>query len=145
MLSAIRNIGELTIHKEYKIDRIIDGKVSVILFDTAKNIYSGIDIEDFDSEKIKLYLFKEGASKGNVPSPFCPLTEPQKTYKKIQGWLKQCKNIKNDTYKDYAQLINGASELIVANKDAIIADLTQKTKDFPKKIGKFLTAKINGK
>ncbi|MEW6741072.1 MAG: TIGR02556 family CRISPR-associated protein [Nitrospirota bacterium] len=145
MLSAIRDIGELTIHKATKIERPIDGKVLVILLDTEKYIYSGTDIEDFDSEKIKQYLFKEGTSKGNVPSPFCPLTEPQKTYKKIQGWIEQCKDIKDDTFKDYAQLIDGAFGDITSNKNTIIADITLKIKDFPKKTRKFLTVKLNGK
>ncbi len=145
MLSAIRDIGELTIHKADDTERPMDGKVLVILLDVDKHIYSGTDIEDFDSVKIKQYLFKEGASKGNVPSPFCPLTEPQKTYKKIQGWLKQCKDIKDDALKAYAQLIDGAFEALVDSKNTIIADITHKTKDFQKRTRKFLTIKLNGK
>jgi len=145
MLSAIRDIGELTIHKMYKIERVIDGKVLVILLDTAKHIYSCTDIEDFDSEKIKWYLFKEGTSKGNVPSPFCPLTEPQKTFKKIKGWLKQCSGIKDDSLKTCDPMIDKAYKVLEVNKDTIVADITQKTKDFPRKMRKFLTIKIDGK
>lgn len=146
MLSAIKDIGELTIHKADNTERPIDGKVLVILFDTYKqHIYAGTDIEDFDSKKAKQYLFKEGASKGNVPSPFCPLTEPQKTYKKIHGWLKQCKDIKDDDLKAYAQLIDCTLKALDANKDTVIADITHKTKDLPKKTSKFLTVKLNGK
>ncbi|MFZ5997252.1 MAG: TIGR02556 family CRISPR-associated protein [Nitrospirota bacterium] len=145
MLSAIKDIGELAIQKEGTIDMQREGKVLTILLDTDKQAYCSTDIEDFDSGKIKQYLFKEGASKGNVPSPFCPLTEPQKTFKKIQGWVKQCKDIKDDTLKANVPLIDGAVEALAANKDAIIADITLKIKDFPKKTSKFLTIKPDGK
>jgi CRISPR-associated protein Csh1 len=145
MISAIKEIGKLTLNDSDDITRTLDGKILSILVNTNTNEYSGIDIEDFDSGKIKQYLFKEGSSKGNVPSPFCPLTEPPKTYKKIEGWLKQCNDINADFLKDYAQLINGAFKLLVENKDDIINEITQKTKDFTKKTTKFLTIKINGK
>ena len=147
MLSAIREIGKLTINQAYHTEKPFDGKVLVILLDTYNNEqrYSGTEIEDFDFGKINQYLFKEGASKGNVSSPFCPLTEPQKTYKKIQGWLKQCKDIKDDAFKSYAQLIDGTFEALVDSKTTIIADITNKIKDIQKKTPIFLTIKLDRK
>lgn len=145
MISAIKEIGELTLNNPEDIIRPLDGKILSILVDTNKEQYVGIDIEDFDSGKIKQYLFKEGSSKGNVPSPFCPLTEPPKTFKKIEGWLKQCIEINGDFIKEYSSLLSGAFKLLVHNKDAIINEIAEKTKNFTKKTTKFLTIKINGK
>ncbi len=143
MLSAIKDIGELASITETQ----RDGKVLTILLDIDKQAYSGIEIEDFDSGKIIQYLYKEGASKGNVPSPFCPITEPQKTYKKIEGWLKQCSNVDDDALKADISFITKVFETIKVNREAIIADIAQKIQDLPKKKGegRFLTCKINGK
>ncbi|MBI5193504.1 MAG: TIGR02556 family CRISPR-associated protein [Nitrospirae bacterium] len=149
MLSAIRDIGELVIQKACEVEEQIRGKILSINLDTDKSSYSAIDIEDFDSERHKKnwYLFKQGASKGNVPSPFCPLTEPVKTYKKIEGWLNQCNDINENTLKDDSSryLINKALEVLTVKREAIITDIAQKAKDIPKKESKFLTVKLDGK
>lgn len=139
MLSAIREIGKLAEKDPTKIETTIDGKTLSIGLDTNASEFTGIEIEDFDSKKADDYLFKQGASKGNVSSPFCPLTEPQKTYKKIEGWLEQCSKEFNDL------LIKKAAETITKNKDLIIAEITEKIKDISKRDKKFLTVKVNGK
>lgn len=143
MLSSIKDIGELASITETQ----RDGKVLSICLNIDKQIYSGIEIEDFDSGKIIKYLYKEGASKGNVPSPFCPITEPQKTYKKIEGWLKQCSNVDDNAFKAEISFITKVFETIKVNREAIIADIAKKVQDLPKKKGegRFLTCKINEK
>ncbi|MDA8340045.1 MAG: TIGR02556 family CRISPR-associated protein [Nitrospiraceae bacterium] len=143
MLSAIKDIGELASITETQ----RDGKVLVILLDTDKQIYSGTDIEDFDSGKIKQYLFKEGGSKGRVSSPFAQLTETKKTYeKKIEGWLKKCNDKKmGSILKEDKPFIDKVLKTLKENREAIIADITQKANEIPKKTGKFLTVKLDGK
>lgn len=143
MLSSIKDIGKLASITETQ----RDGKVLSIHLNVDKQTYSGIEIEDFDSGKIIQYLYKEGASKGNVPSPFCPITEPQKTYKKIEGWLKQCSNVDDNAFKAETSFITKVFETIRVNREAIIADIAKKVQDLPKKKGegRFLTCKINEK
>lgn len=139
MLSAIREIGKLTEKEPTKIETRMDGKILAIELDTNTYRFTGIKIEDFDSQKANDYLFKQRASKGNVPSPFCPLTEPQKTYKKIEGWLKQCSKVSDDL------IIKNITKTITKNKNAILEKIEEKTRDFSKKDRKFLTVKINGR
>lgn len=144
MLSAIKDIGELVNITETQ----RDGKILTILLDIDKQAYSGIEIEDFDSGKISQYLYKEGASKGNVPSPFCPITEPQKTYKKIEGWLKQCNDKDMGSIpKEDKPFIDKVLKTLKENREAVISDIAQKIQDLPKKKGegRFLACKISGK
>lgn len=137
MLSEIKEIGSLI--REIEVERAVEGKILVINIDYYD--YSGIHIEDFDSGKVKQYLYKEGGSKGNVPAPFCPLTEPKKTFKKINNWLKQSKDVKNDE----PSIDTGKIAKIINNNEAdIIDDISQMIQDIPKKTNKFLTVKING-
>ncbi|MFB3896897.1 MAG: TIGR02556 family CRISPR-associated protein [bacterium] len=144
MLSAIKDIGNLVSEKSWTNTKLIEGKIISILIDPEKESYMGIDIEDFDSTKTNLYLYKSGSSKGNVSSPFCPLTEPQKTYKKIEGWMKQCDDLENIVDTDKL-IIGKIIEILNAQKGKIIAELDAKTVDISKKVSKFLTLKLDGK
>jgi len=149
MLSAIREIGELTKDKPNEARIGMDASVVVILIEASSQKYLGVDIEDFDSKKIEKYLFKPGASKGNVPWPFCPLTESNRSFKKIYRWLGKCKknieNRKNDGSRDYIELLAKACKILEDNKDLTITNIIQKTNEFSKKNPKFLTIKIDGK
>lgn len=139
MISAIKEIGKLAVKDPAKIEEKKEGKILSIGLDINTSEFAGIEIEDFDSKKVDNYLFKQGASKGNVSFPFCPLTEPQKTFKKIEGWLKQCSEVSSDL------IIKKVEETITKNKDIIIVKITDKIKDLSKKDRKFLTVKVNGK
>ncbi len=117
MLTAIKNIGEWAFEKAIGTEKQISGIVCTIMLDTDKSLYSGADLRDFDFEKHKkgFYLFKQGGSKGNVPAPFCPLTKPKKTFKKIEGWLKQCNDLKKDIAKDDMAFIGKCFKIIYEN------------------------------
>jgi CRISPR-associated protein Csh1 len=145
MLSAIKDIGMLSTKKEYLLQKQIEGKVFVILLNTDEQKYSEIDIEDFDTEKISQYLFKESSSKGRVPSPFCPLTEPHKSYKKVSGWIKKCTELKDSFAKEDTELLNKILSVLNKKRKEIIEKIDQKFKDLSKKERKFLAVKINGK
>ncbi|HCD10520.1 MAG TPA: TIGR02556 family CRISPR-associated protein [Thermoanaerobacter sp.] len=140
MLSAIRDIGRLVIKKTMKIERPIEGKILVINVNSYN--YAGIHIEDFDSGKIEQYLYKEGESKGNNPAPFCPLTEPKKTLKKISNWLKQCREVKID---DFSLNVSEILNILINEENQIITELLQSIQNIPKNINMFFTIKINGK
>lgn len=146
MLSAIREIGKLVTEKELSVKSKIDGIIFAIVLDADKSSYLGLEPEEFDSEKINQYLFRQGASKGNAPSPFVPLNikKSQTTYKKIERWIKQC-----NTIGDYLKrpFINNVFKILKEKRKDITSELSQKIKDLPKKKGegRFLTLKIDGK
>ncbi len=144
MLSAIRDIGRLVIKKTMKIERTIEGKILVINVNSYNNSYhyAGIHIEDFDSGRIEQYLYKEGESKGNNPAPFCPLTEPKKTFKKNSNWLKQCREVKTD---DFSLNVSEILNILIDKENQIITELLQKIQTIANNINKFFTIKINEK
>lgn len=152
MLSVIKEIGELVAkQKTFTVEEQINGKILFINLDTVNSKYTGVNIEDFDLEKHKsdYYLYKAGASRGNVSAPFCPITKPKKggnkkegetTYEKIERWLEQCNNTKDP-------LINNALGVLTENREIITYDIDKKVKDLPKEKGeaRFLSLKIDGK
>jgi CRISPR-associated protein Csh1 len=146
MLSAIKEIGKLVTEKELSVKSEIKGIIFAIVLDADKSSYLGLEPEEFDSEKMNLYLFRQGASKGNAPSPFVPLNvkEPQKTYCKIERWLKQCNDMGDDLKRPF---INNVFKIIREKRKDITLELSQKVKDFHRKKGegRFLTLKINKK
>lgn len=128
MLTAIKEIGQFVANSSNVISETkIEGKVFFITIDLG-NLSFDIDIEDFNSEKTKIWLYKTGSSKGNKPSPFPQLTEPKKTYKKIKRWLKQCEDTKNsnETDKQFLQTIN---KFLKEQEDLIIKKLEEKIKE----------------
>ncbi|MGC8925495.1 MAG: TIGR02556 family CRISPR-associated protein [Calditerrivibrio sp.] len=140
MLTAIKEIGEIVTVKE----KNIDGKVLTIMLDNEQT-YLGIEIEDYDSEKVNKYLYKEGASKGNAPSPFCPITEPIKSFKKLDDWLKKCVDMCSNEEESNKYFISKIYKMIRKNERDIREDLRSKINEIPKKTSKFLTIKIDRK
>ncbi len=139
MIPSIKEIGSFVNKKGIQSQRSIEGKITVININNYN--YSGIHIEDFDNSKIKFYLYKEGASKGNNPTPFCPLTEPKKTFNKNVNWLKECGKLGNKKLDfDILNIV----EVLNKQKETIIEDISQKIKDIKIK-SNFLTVKINDK
>src|SRR5574341_484041 len=103
MLSAIRDIGRWQITKSGKNEQgdilikkpnFKEGKIVFIKINLDKEIFDGIESEDFDFNKINKYLFKPGSSKGNKPSPVAQITDAGKTFKKIMTWFKKCSTTK---------------------------------------------------
>ncbi len=139
MISAIKEIGELISEPQI---RKINGKVIFISINSHNRSYSGIIIEDFDSGKVKNYLYKEGASKGNKSVPFCPVTEPSKSFKKIEKWFEKCFELNLETDNS---IISKTSNVLSTYENKIVADIMQNIEVIPKRIPKFLTIKLNGK
>lgn len=137
MLSAVREIGKIFLSKKGEASlRPIEGTVLAIEIDGEKGFFKGIDLEDFDTKKIDKYLYKEGASKGNRPAPFAPLTDSKKTFNKIKTWVKNCyDNMKDDLISNIFKALQ--------QDERIINALKEKIKDLPKKKSKFLTLKLN--
>ncbi|URA11175.1 TIGR02556 family CRISPR-associated protein [Thermospira aquatica] len=130
MLSTIKDIGKLVADTQAAntIEENIEGKILFVNLDTVKLEYTGIEIleytgieiEDFDSDKRDYYLYKAGASKGNAPAPICPITEVEKTYKKIESWLKQCNQKIESWLKQCNQKIESWLKQCNQTKDPLI-------------------------
>ncbi|HHT9110193.1 MAG TPA: TM1802 family CRISPR-associated protein, partial [Candidatus Brocadiaceae bacterium] len=137
MLSAIREIGKWQKEKLGKdeLDVLIKkpnfkigGKIVFIKVNIDEKRFEGVELEDFDSIKINRYLFKEGSSKGNKPSPIAQVTEPEKTFKKkIKAWLKKCSKEKLDS--EDKRLLEIINNVIVQNEKEIILKIKEKTED----------------
>ncbi len=144
MITAMREIGELVSESTLGIKRQIEGKVLAVLLNLENQSYEGVEIEDFDPEKIGKYLYKERASKGNSPAPFCPLTEAAKTYSKIEVWFKNCVKLHKGLSSSDLSFVNKAAILAVSKKDEIVESIKDKMEDL-RKVRAFLTVKLNRK
>ncbi|MCD6489805.1 MAG: TIGR02556 family CRISPR-associated protein [Thermodesulfobacterium sp.] len=136
MLSSVRKIGELV--KDVR--RKVEGYIFVITLD-ENNSYQGIEKEQFQFDKIDLYLYKEGESKGNRPAPIAPITDAEKTFRKIRTWIEICKNVPDLTDNE-REFIKNILKNIDDAKQHIIETLKKKIKEIPKKENKFLTLKL---
>lgn len=145
MLSAIKDIGGLVSKKAWSSERPIEGKVLSVVIDTVNSSFFGIDMEDFDTKKTGLYLFSPGSSKGNVSSPFAPLTESEKTYKKIEKWLKDCEKITGTENND-REFLSRINKVLADNKNSVINAIKDKVDGLPKKKGegRYLTLGFEG-
>lgn len=156
MLSAIRKIGKWWKDKSEKdrsdtfipTDKLKNSKIIFININTEKKEFKGIELEDFESNKISRYLFKQGSSKGNKPSPIAQITEPKKTLKKIITWLKNCLEIDEDANNTI--FIRTIKDILLNNEDGVIQRTKEKTwenKSLPKdkRDTLFLSIKINNK
>jgi len=145
MLSAIKNIGDLVSKKGLSSGSPVEGKILSIVID-AGNLSVNLDIEDFDSAKIDCYLFRLDASKGTVPAPIAPLADikkPEKTYKKIEKWLKNCENLR-DIKKSDKEFLGKINNILKSSKGAIVDALKEKATILSKKESNFLTVKFSG-
>jgi len=145
MLTALKDIGEILLNKENKleIDILLENPDSngsykvvwVLEFNKDFN-FKGISVEEFKGEKPYIYLYKR-ASGSNAPdfSPTSRVTEAEKTFtKKLLKWLEKHKNI-SKIEKIYSQLLENKEEIIKKLKE-----LDKQTKD-----NKILTIKIDSK
>ncbi len=137
MLSSIIKIGNLVDTTKKK----IEGYLFAIVLD-ENNLYKDLEIEQFQIEKIYSYLYKEGASKGNKTAPIAPITNAEKTFKKIKGWIDTCEKIPNITNNEKG-LIKRISGTLKEKRQIIIESLKSKTNELPKKETKFLTIKLD--
>lgn len=140
MLSAVKEIGNLT----EDTTKHIEGYLFAIVFN-ENMFFSDIDIEQFQKEKIPRYLYIEGESRGNKPAPIAPITDCDKTLKKIKSWIDGCKKVPILS-KDEIELIENLSNALQQNEQEIMNVLQNKIPQIPKKTGKFLTLKLeNGR
>lgn len=149
MIEAIREIGEYSLKKS---GRSVDNPLEILVDNPAskqtKNIlfikigkednhyfYDGIELEEFDLKKLKLYLYRKGTS-GNGPdlTPTSMITEIDKTLRvKFYRWFKNYGK-KNDLF---AKL----EEILIAFEQTIKREIEH----FVNQETNIISIKINGK
>ena len=137
MLSSVIKIGNLVGNIKKKIDGYL---LAIVL--NEDNLFKDVEIEQFQIEKISRYLYKERESKGNKPAPIAPVTDVEKTFKKIKSWIDTCIKIPDLTGNE-KKLIKSIASAFEKENQKIIDSLKSKTTELSKKEGKFLTTKLN--
>jgi CRISPR-associated protein Csh1 len=109
---------------------------------------SGVSLEQLSDEKKMDYLYRRGASGGADLSPTAKITEVNKTFNnKIIGWFRYLeRNKRKITLKEEDwSFLNGLVNLLIKNKEKIIAEVENKQKLFPARENAIITIKVNQK
>ena len=149
MLSAIREIGRWQVKRLNKdlIEVFIkspfdSGKIVLIKIDPVNKKYEGVELEDYDPDKSKLYLFRGGVSQGANPTPVSKITTSQKTFDgKIKKWFEKYSKNKTLSEEDKS-FLNEIRKILTDNSEQIIKAIESCIADIPKKEGKLLTIRV---
>ena len=162
MIEAIKEIGEYAIRKE---GNNINDPLGILIEDPESNPknpaykhilsiildandgkyeYKGIDLEQYSKDKIKLYLYKQGSSKGRDLTPTSRITTIKSTFNntKILPWFKEYKGIGLDNKTNFLVEIG---DCLRKNSEKIQEELEVKHNGINKKENAVLTLKIDGK
>jgi CRISPR-associated protein Csh1 len=157
MLTAVKDIGEFIINKQGKelLHVLVQNpnaggnytKVAVILFEqTDTEIqYQGVEVEEFDPDKINRYLYRRGTPRGANFSPGALLTDQvEKTFDtKILRWYTALFKKKNlPITKEEKTCLKDMENLLKINRDDMIVKIKEFRDKIPKKQGIFITFKI---
>ena len=126
MIKAIREIGEYALKRSGKsvenpleilVDNPANRQTKNILFIKFKSegenlVYDGIEIEEFDAQKLPLYLYRKGSARGTDITPTAMITKPVNTFRqKILAWFKNYKDEQsNELFFKLAQALNENTE-----------------------------------
>ncbi|OEU53932.1 MAG: hypothetical protein BA871_00440 [Desulfuromonadales bacterium C00003096] len=162
MIEAIKAIGEYAIRKEGK---NINDPLGILIEDPESNPknpaykhilsiildandgkyeYKGIDHEQYSKDRINLYLYKQGSSKGRDLTPTSRITTIKSTFSntKILPWFKEYKGMGLDHNTDFLVKIG---DCLRENSEKIQEDLEVKHDGINKKEKAVLTLKIDGR
>lgn len=131
MIESVAKVGRFALNQLNKspIEQLVeDPSYPYVFFILLKEsdgqfTYTGIDYEETAPDYVR-YLFRGGSSRGANFSPTAKVTELPRTFdQKILGWLKSLLGDKNAPYTD---LLKSMYDLLVKNKNQILADLAKK-------------------
>uniref|UniRef100_A0A7C3MJC0 TIGR02556 family CRISPR-associated protein n=1 Tax=Dictyoglomus thermophilum TaxID=14 RepID=A0A7C3MJC0_DICTH len=155
MLDAVKEIGDILLKKDIKnqIEILIEdpnpnqkyNNVFCLTFEENGEIkYIGIELEDYESDKIIKYLYRSGPSNGPNFTPSTKVTEIEKTlYIKVLNWFKDVFSRKNlELSKEEKEYLEKIYTVLKNHENEIIEEFKQKSKDISKKEGIFLTLKF---
>jgi CRISPR-associated protein Csh1 len=143
MIKAIKTLGELKEPPSIQIeDPIKDGYTNAIAILLSKDnlhfSYQGIALEQLESDKLPLYLYKRGTSGGPDRTPTSKLTVPKKTFeRKILNWFRK--------YSNDEPFLIAIRKTLEANSETIIKDIESKREEYKDVKRALLILKIDGK
>jgi CRISPR-associated protein Csh1 len=143
MIKAIKTLGELKEPPSIQIeDPIKDGYTHAFAILLSKDnlhfSYQGIALEQLESDKLPLYLYKRGTSGGPDRTPTSKLTEPKKTFeRKILNWFRK--------YSADEPFLIAIRDVLEANAETIIKDIESKREEYKDAKRALLILKIDGK
>lgn len=145
MLRAIRDIGrkvreeagkseiETLVQEPLKNPLKNPGVMVFIKIDPATNSYCGVDLEDYDTKKKMLYLYRRGSSSGPNATPGAAITELPKTFeRKIANWFNE----------EQDPLLLAIKRVLEEKREEILEEIQSKLKDIDRKKGRFLSLKL---
>lgn len=110
MIQALKIIGEYAKDNsgENLLRQLVDNpnsngnyeKVLLILFEKRDSEikYKGVEVEEFDEEKLDKYAYKQGTPRGGDLTPTLKITEIDKTFTRLQNPLRKlCEILKDNT------------------------------------------------
>lgn len=157
MLAAVREIGQLRIKQEglTPLEVLVEDPdsngsykkvIAIVLKEQAGGRWSfeGVELEDYDKEKIMRYLYRSGASNGADLTPTARLSgKPETTFdNKILGWFNILgeKHLPvSDQERDFLAQIK---EQIAQNADYIRERILKTRDETPNKTGIVVTLKF---
>jgi len=106
--------------------------------------YKGVSEEEYSTDKISLYLYKQGSSNGPDITPTSRITKIESTFKntKILPWFKNYTDSESDKSTNFLVEIG---KCLRDNEEKILADLKTAHEAIDKKEKAILTLKIDGK
>ena len=125
MIKALRNIGKVYIKKngsgyEYenpnpnnKYNNVIKIK---LVCENNEVIYKGLEIEEFSEDKLDLYLYSKGSSRGGDNTPTTRVSKLDIPLKKL---LNPIKNMNMDSFKKVHEFLSADENYDLINSDII--------------------------
>ena len=159
MLSAIKDLGQLIIKEEKKDaldifveDPNVTGNYTKVItieiaLDSTGCEFSGVDIENYDSQKMMRYLYRRGSSGGADFSPMAKISaSPAGTFeRKILGWFRVLENKKISLQEEDRKFLEDLRQVLSENEDEIKEKILNFRKTIPQKERLLLTLKIRQK
>lgn len=157
MLDAVKEIGDIVLKREIQDpieilleDPNYDKKYQNVFcltfeFKDGKYKYKGIEREEYDTSKMKRYLYRSGNPNGPNFSPSTKVTEIEKTFKnKILAWFKDVLSQKRLKLAQHnLEFLNNLYSELKNNEENIISEYKSLSQEIPKKAGGiFLTLKF---
>lgn len=157
MLETIKELGEWIINEKEKetLSVLIENpfpqqqpkKEFIHLVVCFQNqLFEKVFIEEFDSNKIMMYLYRKGASNGPDFTPCAKLIDPKKTWSmKIRGWFEKVLKNRNDLETEDKNFITSILKEMQDKEPIILSEIERLTKEFTTKINCLISIKIDGK
>ncbi len=156
MLSAIKDLGELVIHREEKDDLDIfvedpnatGNYTQVITINIEQNgetlRFVGVELEDYDSQKKMRYLYRRGSANGPDLSPTAKISgKPAGTFeRKILGWFRILEDTDISLEERDKVFLEDIQTILTENADGIKERIVNFRESIPKKEGLLVTLKI---